>query len=238
MATLQQVEQHRTALADLTTLALADLVSGWRTFDLSDATAVQRQSAALVADLVDGYGYTAGGMAADWYDEARVSARTSGTYRAVVAASMAAPQIEALAGWSAGPLYGAVDEAAALSRLAGGLQRLVTDADRTTILENTRRDPAQVRWYRAASANACAFCAMTASRGAVYRSESSGGFKSHNYCRCFAAPLFPGERVELPSYYQDFADAYGEAADKAQAETGTRSAKATLSAMRKIRGTR
>lgn len=238
MATLRQVEQHRTALADLTTLALADLLAEWRRFNLDDAVAAQRQIRAVLDDIVDGYGYAAGGLAAGWYDELRLQAGVTGTYRASVATGAVSEQLDALAGWSVGPLYGDVDTETALTRLAGGVQRLVTDADRATVLENTRRDPKQVRWYRAASANACAFCAMAASRGAVYRSEASGGFKAHNHCRCFAAPLFPGERVELPSYYQDFADAYSTAADQAQAETGSRSPKATLSAMRKIRGTR
>lgn len=61
----------------------------------------------------------------------------------------------------------------ALKRLSGGLQRIVADADRDTVELSGEMDPGEVRFARHASANACAFCALLATRGAVYHSEES-----------------------------------------------------------------
>ncbi|MGI5222483.1 hypothetical protein [Nocardia sp. CA-290969] len=62
-----------------------------------------------------------------------------------------------------------------LDRLQGTTQRAVYDSARSTIVENSDSEPG-ARWARYASANACAFCAMLATRGAVYTSaEAAGG---------------------------------------------------------------
>jgi len=55
--------------------------------------------------------------------------------------------------------------------------------------------------------NSCAFCALLAMRGFVYK-ESTVAFHSHDKCRCHAEPIFghyqPGEQVaEWASLYKD-----------------------------------
>lgn len=63
--------------------------------------------------------------------------------------------------------------------LMGSAERAVMDQSRQTILENlaaeydmTTVEPGTV-WARHASANACSFCRLMATRGAVFRSEKS-----------------------------------------------------------------
>ena len=105
---------------------------------------------------------------------------------------------------------------------------LVVNADRATLLTNMRRDPTEVRWYRGTSAKCCAFCAMAASRGAVYRSQDTADFKPHNNCKCFPVPLWPGDAHELPSYYEDFTSEYADARRAAIAAGERPTAKAIL----------
>lgn len=61
-----------------------------------------------------------------------------------------------------------------LSRLAGSAKRMVFDASRETVLDNTYRQG--IRWARYASADACAFCRMLATKSTskrLYRTEKS-----------------------------------------------------------------
>ena len=63
--------------------------------------------------------------------------------------------------------------------LTGSAERAVMDQSRQTILENladeydSATDVPGTVWARHASANACSFCRLLATRGAVFRSESS-----------------------------------------------------------------
>ena len=72
----------------------------------------------------------------------------------------------------------------ALSRVLASSQRHVQAGGRGVIVEAVRRDRQALGWARVASADACAFCGMLASRGAVYKSEDSGEFEAHDGCGC------------------------------------------------------
>src|SRR5690606_37029729 len=99
-------------------------------------------------------------------DRARVVSPTSDAPRArIIAAAAGAPEVEDL-----------IDEADAeqlelIDRLTGPVQRYVNDAARDTLSENADREG--MRWARHASANACAFCRMLATRLAVFTSEEA-----------------------------------------------------------------
>lgn len=56
--------------------------------------------------------------------------------------------------------------------LQGSAMRAVFDGSRDTMIHNVDRERG-ARWARHASANACGFCRMMATRGAVYRSEEA-----------------------------------------------------------------
>lgn len=233
MASVARADAHRDDVEDIVTLAHSDLVALWRALPLDDADATKAVLVDELPDLVGDYGLMAAGLAADEYLDARAEAGVRGRYSPTLAAVAPASQVAINARWSVGPLYAAQpDGALALRRTAGVVQRLVANADRATYLENVRRDPAGVRWYRGTSANCCAFCAMTASRGAVYRSESTASFKAHNHCRCFPVALFPGERHELPDYYDDFLEEYETAAAAVVRAGGKRTQSAVLREMR------
>ncbi|MEY8436242.1 hypothetical protein AAK967_00635 [Atopobiaceae bacterium 24-176] len=55
----------------------------------------------------------------------------------------------------------------------------------------------EIRYQRVPTgAETCTYCAMLASRGAVYRNKAKAGKASHNNCRCMAVPTVRGAVVE------------------------------------------
>lgn len=119
----------------------------------------------------------AGDLAATWYEDLVPSSP-------YVAVPAEAPPLEAL---RANARWGMVQTDTAVA-LAGSLTRVVLGGARNTTIENATREG--VKWARHASANACSFCRMLVTRGAVYESEQSasrvGGRGK------VAAPAVPG----------------------------------------------
>jgi hypothetical protein len=98
-------------------------------------------------------------------------------------------------------------------------QRLVLDAGRDVVDKTVRADDAAVGWMRVTDADPCAFCAILASRGAVYKSAESAGVEEsrkraetphvpgtiayetsddwHNGCGCQVVPVFSRD-AEMP----------------------------------------
>lgn len=230
------VDEHRQEVADFVAVAQADLIEQWASVPIDDAPRAKIAARDILQDVVATYGPMVASAGADWYLEARIEAGVRGRYVPRLSVPQSLDQIVPNAGWAVSPLFGVADEEKTVARLSAVTQKLIANADRATILTNTRRDPAQVRWYRGASAKCCAFCAMAAGRGAVYRSQDSADFKPHNNCRCFPVPLWGGETHELPSYYDDFGSEYEQARNAAIAAGESPTAKAVLSQWRAATG--
>lgn len=79
------------------------------------------------------------------------------------------------------------------SRLAAAAQRLTLAGDRLTVMGTIRSSRGRIAGYRRITrATPCAFCAMLASRGAVY-SETTVDFQAHDSCGCSPEPLYERE---------------------------------------------
>lgn len=150
-------------------------------------------------ELVDPYHAMAGQLAASWFEEALPSS----PYVAVTADPIPVERLQKSARWALG-----ADGDDALNRLEGSLQRAVFDGSRDTTLLNVERTGA--RWARYASANACAFCRLVATRGATYRSSATAGRGYHDHDRCIAVEDRDGT-YEPPDYAQQWEDEYIEA---------------------------
>lgn len=72
---------------------------------------------------------------------------------------------------------------------AAAAMRHALNGGRETIVEMARVDRQALGWARAASGRACAFCALLASRGPVYRKDTVG-FQAHDHCSCTAEPVY------------------------------------------------
>lgn len=159
----------------------------------------------------DRYGTAAGAIAVDFYGEQRAAAGAAGSFEASVAELPPVERFDILARWATGPLFGeSPNPGLALSKMTGGLSRIVLGVGRATIEGAVAEDPAGPRWARHASANACAFCALVATRGAVYHSEKTAGqgAKYHDDCHCTVVPVFPGQRYEEAPYVAKWRRAY------------------------------
>lgn len=75
-------------------------------------------------------------------------------------------------------------------RLSGASTRLILNGARQAVVQAVRQDSKGVAWMRVTAANPCAWCAMLASRGPVYKTAQEAGFKAHNHCRCTAQAVF------------------------------------------------
>jgi hypothetical protein len=246
VATLADVLEHRRAVDDVATLALRDLVELWRSVETADAQTIAREVRAALPGYLELYGEMAAVLGADWYDDLREEAGAAGRFESRLADPPPGEQIEALARWGVTPVFSqSPDAAAALSLLSGGLQRAVVGMDRGTVEASALADPAGPVWTRQARPNACAFCKMLSTRGAVYGSEESAtrvvgqrgrglqalGGHYHDHCHCTAVPTWPGQDVPRSPEVDGWSAAYTEAT--AAVGTDTR---AVLAHMRQALG--
>ena len=194
--------ESREALIGLTRLAEADLRRLWVRIANQPAEAVRDALMDVLPLLADEYGTAAAVMAADEYNDLRLAAEAAGLFQAEPVALPASARFEALARWGVDPLFGAEpDAAAALTRIAGGMQRSVADMHRETVVQSSQLDPAALGWRRIGHGGNCGFCNMLIGRGDVY-SQKGVAFKSHDHCNCSAAAVFRGEDVAYASDLQ------------------------------------
>ena len=191
MPSLPLSEKHRRDLVELTGLAQRDLARIWREFD--SAFTARDGLRDVLPRLMEVYGSAAATLAADWYDELRDTLTVKGRFRAIPAELPGNDRTDALARWAVGPLFKPEpDFDAALALVSGGLQRIIANADRETIMGSSVADPRALGWQRV-GAGECktGFCDMLIGRGAVY-TEATADFASHDNCKCSAVPAFGG----------------------------------------------
>lgn len=98
---------------------------------------------------------------------------------------------------------------AGLVNVAKAAQRHVINGGRATILGAVRRDNSSLGWARLTDGRPCAFCALLASRGPAYKTETTASFKSHDGCGCTPVPVFdrnapwPGRAEEFRKDYDE-----------------------------------
>lgn len=201
MASAEALRAHRQALLDLSTLTEAELRKVWAAVQSNNADAVVAALIEVLPLIGEKYGDMAAAVGADFYEQVREEAAARGRFVAEPAPLPGSARYEALARWGVDPLYAATpDAAAALSRLSGGLQRVVSNQSRDTITLNAVRDPAAAGWARSTRPGSCRFCTMLAGRGSVY-TEATVRFAAHDHCHCIAAPAFKGgEPVSVLQY--------------------------------------
>ncbi len=147
------------------------------------------------SEVVDPYISMAADLAATWFE---LSAPES-AYIATPAPLLPAERLTESALWA---LTAKGD--LGLDRLTGTAQRAVFDGARETTLLNVERTNS--RWARHASANACPFCRMLATRGAVYWTKGAA-VKSHDLCHCVAIEDRDGN-YQPPPYVEQWNQEY------------------------------
>ena len=226
MATQADIELVRKALNGLSDRAKVDLVEMWSAIDHTDYRQVRRLVAQSWPMLVGKYGEIAAALAADMF---RLQAEVLGIKaRLEVADGVNPDRANARANW-------ALTQPDQFGNLVVLLDELVKQPYRSTFQDSAVKSGAA--WARVPSGSeACAFCLMLASRGAVYHTKQTAGGrgkKFHGGCGC-AVVLVRDERDYPPGYdpdglYQDYLNA--------RAASASDSTSSILSEMRDQLGT-
>lgn len=215
--------ERQSLLSDLVAVALRDLVELWRRATVADVEFARFLIEAF-PEIAYAYASVAADLAADWYEQSAPSL----DYQAVPGVI----DLDSLAG-SARWALGAPGDTA-LGRLSGTMQRSVYNGARETTILNVEAESGAT-WARHASANACEFCRMLATRLDAYTSESSASFKSHDHCRCVAIEVRPGEDYEPAPYVEKWQDEYAQARrNSPKSDTGAVDPRDLLAAWRQL----
>lgn len=190
-------------------LALAAL---WPNLDLTNLRGQLPAFTAAVAQQVQRHAQASASLAAVQYRRERAAAGVVGAFTPVPADPPPVQQVAQAVDWALQPLWNSNVLAAAQglpeaeptealpsassaladakARLAASTEQMVLDAGRNTIIDSAQSDRRAKGWARIPEPGACSFCLMLATRGAVYRSEATADFKSHDNCRCHVEPVF------------------------------------------------
>jgi hypothetical protein len=81
----------------------------------------------------------------------------------------------------------------ALTTVSGAATRIALDGGRQTVVLSVQQDQRALGWMRVIRPGACAFCAMLASRGPVYKTSETAGDDTnrfHDHCGCVIEPVY------------------------------------------------
>jgi len=150
--------------------------------------------------VVDPFIAASATLSAQWYD----SLNPDAAFATEVPPPVEASVLEQSVGWALG-------QADPLSALIGSTDRRVFAASRDTIMFNARRE--RVRFARYASANACPWCRVLATREAVF-SSAENAIRGHDNCHCLAVPVRDGDSYTPPDYVKQWRQDYNDARDE------------------------
>lgn len=220
-------EQHRQAQLALRSAFMRELVRLWPLIDLERLDETAAEWIGFVTDLIMMYRTQSVDRALSYYSAFR-RAETGqplahpGNYRGAVTVEPAAIKTSLLV---TGPIgvksrigkgvSPSVAKRKALVAVSGAASRHVLNGGRDLIVEATDMDELAVGFARVTDDDPCAFCAMLASRGFVYKSRKTAirttkrskkrgpGKEYHDHCGCGVEPAFT-EDAEWPGRSREF----------------------------------
>jgi len=167
-----------------------EVAAAWPALDVDRLKATKPNLIALLVHLINRYGSASATMAVRFYQQQRQAAGIAGRFTVRPADPPPLAQVKATVDWATSDMWGTdPDVQAALTKLTGAVETLVLDQGRDTIIGATHADRKAKGWARVPEPDACYFCAMLATRGAVYK-HGTATFQPHDHCRCHAEPVF------------------------------------------------
>jgi hypothetical protein len=223
-------DQHRQAQAQVSRLALRDFLMLWPLWRVEDQAKQQDEDGsfkALVAAtliVIRAHHRVSSQVAAAYFDAFRRAERVDGVFSPRLASPVNEDRVTAslyvtgrvmtrralLAGKPPAEAH-----KTAFVRMSGAVTRHVLQGGRDTIVLSTGEDPKALRWARVTNGSPCAFCAMVASRGAVFLGHDTAEFEPHDGCNCTAEPHYEG--AGLPVDSRRWRDLYNRAQREARA---------------------
>lgn len=179
----------------------ADVETAWTQLDVTDLASGLPTFTKQIAALTTKYGAASGTLAAYQYRQARAASGVTSPFTVRPTKPAPLQQVGQSLDWATQPLWSdQPDLVTAKTNVNGVVEKLVLGVGRQTIVDNVHRDTKAHGWARITEPVPCAFCALLAIRGAVYRSDKSADFQAHDHCRCHAEPLFapyePSEQIQ------------------------------------------
>lgn len=213
--------QHRAAQLRVRAVALRDYTRLWPVWTGDDESFGRLADASLT--LVRAYAGLSSSIASAYFTAFRTTEGVAGS----AAPKLAAAPSEGLV---VGTLHvtgrdavrdairaGMSPQAArqnALVRTSGSVSRFVLNGGRDTIVQSAAADRRALGWARVTSGDPCAFCALIASNGPVYKQDTVD-FEAHDHCSCVGEPFYPGS--DWPGRGREFKDLYNQAQREARA---------------------
>jgi hypothetical protein len=201
----QAADSHRAAQALLAAILTRDILGLWLDLDLAAVRSSWPAVRVAVSSLIrDSWGKSLA-QSQEFYSLSRDLAGIESGLPSVVPPELAEPYVLKVADMtgpgrilqdikSGQPVRQAAEHAGV--NLAGAATYLALSASRGGVTSQVAADPAALGWARITSGHPCAFCAMLASRGAVYKTQKTAGFEAHNHCACVPAPVFRKQDVQ------------------------------------------
>jgi hypothetical protein len=156
-----EVDNFQRLLVTLSEKVAQSVTDLWNQLDGLDSEIRWMALQASYPEVVDPFLAASGSVTAEWYS----SLDPNSPFAVEVASQVSRGALAANVQW-------ALTQDDVLSSLVGSAERQMFNMSRETIVSNVEREG--VMYARHASANACAFCRMLATRGAVYASEAAG----------------------------------------------------------------
>lgn len=216
-------ERHRQAQLKIRALALRDYARLWPIWDLSRKETYGLLVTATLP-LVQTYHRLSAATAAEYYAQFRIAEGVTGTATPRLAPAIPEAQAttslyvtgqvmarNALLGGQSPELV----REHALVRTSGALSRLIFAGGRDTLTGSVNADKVALGWMRVTDADPCAFCALLAGRGPVYKTEQSADFRAHDHCACTVEPFYDGS--EWTASAREWRDMYNQAVSEARA---------------------
>lgn len=208
-------EQHRQSQLQVRARALRDYLRLWPVWQGDDESFAQMAAATVV--LVRAYNSLSANLSGSYFQSFRLAEHVSGEAAIRLAGPVDADKV--IAGLTATGRNAVSDalhagrspedaQSAALTRTSGSVTRQVLSGGRETILRSVAEDKEALGCGRVTDGDPCAFCALLASRGPVYKDDTVD-FQAHDECGCTSEPFYPGS--EWPGRAREFHDLYNEA---------------------------
>lgn len=211
--------QHRAAQIKLRVITVRDLLRLWRVFDpKAISESWDALEPALVA-LIQSRRPTSAALTADYlraFGVAEIGSAPASVAASALTADEIIPNLRLLGPANAWDLTRKGRAAAEVARttltmIEGEVSRQTLNGGRQMLTDTMGRDR-RIRGYtRVTDGSPCAFCAMLAGRGPVYRSDQSASFEAHRKCGCTGEPSYSTDAPWSPSS-QRYRDLYDQAA--------------------------
>jgi hypothetical protein len=202
-----QAQQFQASQALLAALLIRDVIAIFAGLGLSNVRASWPPIEAAIAAMIKDRFQLSAILGQNFYRDMRQAAGAAGSFEASIpplpSEARLLGSLQATGPYSllrdiggGKPLDQALQNSAV--RVAGAAAYMALEGARTLVTEAVQEDPEALAWMReTTSGHPCAFCAMLAGRGAVYKSNRTASFEAHDHCACVAIPVWTRSAIKL-----------------------------------------